>query len=129
MAPLVRKPLLVFNTPTWVVALNVTSICFGADLGSTTLENLERDRRTSLEVIAPGDLVFLIKGKTSQIKPQIEASSFKMTMMLMEVLETKDQSVSVANVHPLSYEWIPEQRDVMSAMENVIYAEMREWNN
>ncbi len=89
---------------TWMVALNATNIRFGADHDSATLNNLYWDGQASLEVITPTNLVFLVKGKTLQIKPQIEATAFKMVMMVMEVTEAKDQSTPGVDVHPFSYE-------------------------
>ncbi len=116
-------------TFTWMLALNSTIIRFGADHNSTTLNNLYREGQASLEVITPANRVFLIKGKTSQIKPQIEATPYKMVMMEMLVAEAKDQSTPGVNVHPFSYDGISEQRQAMLAMENAVYTEMREWND
>ena len=48
-------------------------------------------------------------------------------MMQMNVKEVKDQSVSVATVAPLNYQWVPEHQTAMVAMENGIYTEMLKW--
>lgn len=114
---------------TWVVAINASVIRFGADHGSATLANLEREGRASLQIIGQDILIFLVKGTTSPIKPQIEAAPFKIAMMALEVVEVKDQSWPGVTVKPLGYEWLPEQRDKMQAMEQAVYAEMREWNS
>ncbi len=113
---------------TWMVALNSTDIRFGADHDSTSLNNLIREGQASLEVITPANHVFLIKGQTSQVKSRIEATPFKMVMMEMALTEAKDQSTPGVNVHPLSYEWKPDQRQAMLAMEKAVYTEMREWD-
>jgi len=113
---------------TWIVALTPTTIRFGADHGSATLANLEREQRASLQIIAPGNLIFLVKGSASQLKAQIEATPFKMAMMALEVREVKDQSWPGVSVQPLGYEWPLEQREAMVAMETAVYNEMREWN-
>ena len=112
---------------TWALAVTATTIRFGADHGSATLSNLEREGRASLQIIGDGNLIFLIKGTTRQIKPQIEAAPFKIAMLAMEVAMVKDQSWPGVNIHPLRYEWSPEQRQEMLAMERAVYAEMREW--
>jgi len=114
---------------TWIVATNSSVIRFGADHGSATLTNLEREGRASLQIIGQNNLTFLVKGTTSPIKPQIEAAPFKIAMMSLAVVEVKDQSWPGVIVKPLGYEWLPEQRDKMQAMEQAVYAEMREWNN
>ena len=113
---------------TWVVALDAQTIRFGADIGSATLVNLKQEQQASLQIIAPGNLVFLIKGTTLQTKPQIGAAPFKIAMMALTVMEVKDQSWPGVTVNPLAYEWTPEQRDKMLSMEQAVYDEMREWS-
>ena len=49
--------------------------------------------------------------------------------MALEVREVKDQSWPGVKVQVLGYEWSPEQREVMLAMEQAVYAEMRAWQN
>ncbi len=113
----------------WAVALNSTTIRFGADHGSATLANIEREERASLQIIGRHNLIFLIKGTTSLIKDQIEAAPFKIALVSMKVVMVKDQSWPGVNVHPLIYEWSPEQRAEMLAMERAVYNEMREWES
>ena len=78
---------------------------------------------------AKGNIIFLIKGTTSQIKARIEAAPFKIALMALEVVEVKDQSWPGVVVKPLGYEWPAEQKEKMQAMEQTVYTEMREWNN
>ncbi len=112
---------------TWALAINGTTIRFGADHGSATLANLEREYRASLQIIGEGNLIFLIKGTAWQIRPQIEAAPFKIAMMSLDVAMVKDQSWPGVSMPALTYTWSPEQRQEMLAMERAIYAEMREW--
>jgi hypothetical protein len=114
---------------TWMVALDAVTLRFAADHGSTTLANLEREARASLQIISQENLILLIKGVTMPAKPQIEAAPFKIAMMALEVREVKDQSWPGVKVQPLGYEWPPEQREAMLAMEQAVYAEMRTWRN
>ena len=100
---------------TWMVALYSTTIHFGADHSSATLANLEREGRASLQIIAPENLLFLIKGTTHQIRPQIEAAPFNMSRLGV-------------TVQPLEYKWVSERRQEMLAMERTVYNEMHTWS-
>jgi len=113
---------------TWIVAVSPRTIRFGADDGSTSLANLQRETRASLQIIARGNLIYLIKGIVSQVKPQIEAAPFKIVMMALDIIEVKDQSWPGVTVHPLAYEWATDRHEEMMAMEQAVYAELREWN-
>ncbi len=114
---------------TWLVALEATTIRFAADQGSTTLANLERAQQASLQIIAQGNFVFLIKGTVRQVKPQIEAAPFKIAMMALQIAEVKDQSWPGVSVQPLAYEWAPDQRQKMLAMERAVYDELGQWSD
>ena len=111
---------------TWTAAVSPTRIRFGADHGSHTLANLQRQGRASLQIIGRGKLTFLIKGLVSQVKPEIEAAPFKIALMALDTTEVKDQSWPGVTVQPLAYDWAPDQRKAMLAMERAVYAEMRE---
>lgn len=113
---------------TWVVAVDPGNIRFGADHDSTTLANLQRAGKASLQIIASGNLIFLIKGTTSQVKSRIEAAPFKIAMMALEVAEVKDQSWPGVGVQPLAYDWAPDRREQMLAMERAVYEEMGQWS-
>lgn len=112
---------------TWVVALDAAHLRFAADYGSITLTNLERESRAALQIIGPDNLIFLVKGATRLVKPQIEAAPFRVAMMALVVSEVKDQSWPGVRVQPLGYEWPPDQRESMRAMEQAVYTEMRLW--
>lgn len=113
---------------TWLVALSSTTLRFGVDHGTATLENLKRRKSPALQVIAPGNLVYIIKGNVRQLKERMKAAPFKVGMWEMEVEEVKDQSWPGVKVHPLGYEWEPDQREEMIAMERAVYEEMRQWS-
>jgi hypothetical protein len=70
---------------TWALALDVVTLRFAADHGSATVANLERESRAALQIISPGNLIFLIKGVSAPVKPSIEAASFKMALMALSV--------------------------------------------
>jgi hypothetical protein len=112
---------------TWAVALDATHLRFAADHGSVTLTNLEREPRAALQIISLDNLIFLVKGATRLVKPQIEAAPFRVAMMALTVSEVKDQSWPGVKVQPLSYDWPPAQQESMLAMEQAVYTEMRTW--
>lgn len=112
----------------WVVARDRSTIRFGGDIGSTTLANLEREQRASLQVIGPDNLIYLIKGPVEQIKARIEAAAFPIAMLQLRAVEVKDQAwPHVVRVTPLQYEWIGDTREEMASMEEAVLTELREW--
>ncbi|HXV99307.1 MAG TPA: pyridoxamine 5'-phosphate oxidase family protein [Anaerolineae bacterium] len=112
---------------TWAVALDATTLHFAADHGSSTLANLEREQRAALQIISRENLIFLIKGAATPVKPQLEAAPFKIALWALAVRGVKDQSWPGVRVQPLGYEWPPEQREAMLAIEQAVYTEMRTW--
>ena len=111
---------------TWAVALDASAVRFAVDRQTTTIANLERNRQATLQVIGPGNLLFLIKGATHQLKPQLAATPLKIALFALRVATVKDQAWPQATVRPLAYEWPPERREAMAAMEGAVYTEMRE---
>lgn len=111
---------------TWAVAPDPTTVRFAVDLKTTTSVNLERTGQATLQVIGPDNLLFLIKGSAHQLKPQLAATSLKIALFALNVATVKDQAWPLATVRPLAYEWPPEHREAMAAMEQAVYAEMRE---
>jgi len=127
---------------TWAAAPDARHVRFGADHGSATLANLQRDGRAALQIaacaracpppsgapsgIGPENLVFLVKGTTQMLKERIAAAPFRIALMEMAVTECKDQSWPGVIVAPLAYEWPEDQREAMRAMEQAVYIELRE---
>ena len=111
---------------TWAVALDPSVVRFAVDRQTTTSANLERNGQATLQVIGPDNLLFLIKGPTHQLKPQLAATPLKIALFALRVATVKDQAWPQATVRPLTYEWPPERREAMAAMEEAVYAEMRE---
>ncbi|MCK9382680.1 MAG: pyridoxamine 5'-phosphate oxidase family protein [Sulfuritalea sp.] len=113
---------------TWVVAMDAMRLRFGVDLGSSSMENLQHSGQVTIQVIGPGDISFLVKGKARQIKERIQAAA-PVTIMLweMDAMGAKDQSWPGVTTTALAYEWPAEQREAMLKMEQAIYAEMRDF--
>lgn len=110
---------------TWVTSRDSLAIRFAGDVGSTTMSNLERKAKATLQIIGPDDILFLIKGHVQQIKAQVESTDFPISVMEMTVTEVKNQSWPGVIVSPVSYHWIGEHRDKMIAMEQAMLAELR----
>lgn len=111
---------------TWVVAMDATRLRFGVDLGSSALENLQRSGRVSIQILGPGDLSFLVKGKARPIRERIEAAAPASVMLWeMDVAAAKDQSWPGVTMTALAYEWPAARRAAMLGMEQAVYAEMR----
>lgn len=115
---------------TWVVSLDPATLRFGVDYGGSAMANIQRTGLASIQIIGPGDVSFLIKGKSRPVKERIEASAPASIMMFeMDVMGAKDQSWAGVSTTALMYEWPAEQREAMLRMEQAVYAEMREFNS
>lgn len=113
---------------TWVVSLDEKRLRFGVDHGGSAMANIQRTGQVSLQIIGPGDVSFLIKGKSRQVKERIDASAPASIMMFeMEVMGAKDQSWAGVSTTALMYQWPAEQREVMLEMEQAVYAELRDF--
>ena len=111
---------------TWVVAMDDNRLRFGVDVGSSSLENLRRSGQASIQIIGPGDVSFLVKGKAHAIKERIDAAAPASVMLWeMDVVAAKDQSWPGVATTALAYEWPVAQREAMLKMEQAVYAEMR----
>ncbi|MDO8789857.1 MAG: pyridoxamine 5'-phosphate oxidase family protein [Sulfuritalea sp.] len=111
---------------TWLMAMDARRLRFGVDAGSTAMNNLQRSGLVAIQIIGPGELCFLVKGKARQLKERIEAAAPASIMLWeMEVVGAKDQSWPGVRMAALAYEWPAEKRDAMLRMEQAVYAEMR----
>jgi len=113
---------------TWVVAMEATRLRFAVDLGSSAMDNLQRSGQVAIQVIGPGDVSFLVKGKARLIKDRIDAAAPASIMLWeMDVMAAKDQSWPGVATTALTYEWPAAQREAMLRMEQSVYAEMRDF--
>ena len=110
----------------WTVAVSHKEVRFGVE-GGTSLKNLEREGKASLQIIGARNQVFLIKGKTKLAKPVFESVPFESAMMSLDVAEVKDQAWPEVFVRELAYEWTSERREEWLGIEQAVYREMREW--
>lgn len=112
---------------TWAVAIDDKRLRFAVDVGGSSAANLQRSGQASLQVIGPGNVSFLVKGKSRLIKERIEsAAPYSIMIYEMDVMGAKDQSWTGVSTTALMYEWPAEQREAMLTMEQAVYAEMRD---
>ena len=108
---------------TWVVSLDHKRLRFGVDVGGSAMTNLDRSGQASLQIIGPGDVSYLVKGRSRRIKERIDASAPASIMLYeMDVMGAKDQSWTGVSTTALMYEWPAEQREAMLKMEQAVYA-------
>ena len=112
---------------TWLMVMDATRLRFSVDLGSSAMKNLQRTGQVSIQILGPGELSFLVKGKARLIKERLEAAQPASIMLWeMAVMAAKDQSWPGVAMAALTYEWPAAKREAMLSMEQAVYAEMRE---
>jgi hypothetical protein len=112
---------------TWVMGMDAKRVRFAVDQGGSAMANLQRSGQASLQIIGPGDVTFLIKGRARPLKERIAAAEpYAIMLYEMEVMGAKDQSWPGVATSALKYEWPAEQREAMLKMEQAVYAEMRD---
>jgi hypothetical protein len=114
---------------TWAAAPSPEVVRFIVDDGSTTLSNLRRDGRASLQIIGGGDVVVLIKGPARECRARVAAAAFPMTMWELTVAGVKDQSWAPVAVSALRYEWRGPDAAALRRMEQAVLSELREWRD
>lgn len=113
---------------TWALGLDDKRLRFAVDVGGSSMANLQRTGQASVQIIGPGDVSFLVKGKSRMIKERIDAAApYSIMLFEMDVMGAKDQSWTGVSTTALMYQWPAEQRDSMLKMEHAVYAEMRDF--
>ena len=112
---------------TWALSLDNKRLRFAVDVGGSSMTNLQRSGQASIQIIGPGDVSFLVKGKARMLKERIDsAAPYSIMLFEMDVMGAKDQSWTGVSTTALMYEWPAEQRETMLKMEQAVYAEMRD---
>ncbi len=111
---------------TWVVALSPHRMRFGVDLGTSTLANLQRDGKATLQVIARNNVLVLLKGRARQVRERIAAAPFGMAMWEMDLTAVKDQTWGGVVV-ALEFEWAGPRAEESRRIEQAVLQELREW--
>ncbi len=112
---------------TWALAVDDKRLRFAVDVGGSSMTNLQRSGQASIQVIGPGSVSFLVKGKSRLLKERIDAAApYSIMIFEMDVMGAKDQSWTGVSTTALMYEWPAEQREAMLKMEQAVYAELRD---
>ena len=114
---------------TWVAARDPRHIRFGVDLGTSTLANIQREEKASLQIMGSDNVLFLVKGTTRMVKERIEALPPPHLMCIMEMIphSVKDQSWVGVVVTPPAYRWVGRNAEKMAEAEEAALAEIRDW--
>jgi hypothetical protein len=110
---------------TWAVAPAADRVRFAVDHGSTTLANLERDGKATLQVIGRENTLALIKGRARVLLERLAAAPFGMAMWELLPGEVKDQTWGPVVVSPLAFEWTGPEAEALRRIEQAVLAEMR----
>ncbi|MCG3139175.1 MAG: hypothetical protein HDKAJFGB_00030 [Anaerolineae bacterium] len=111
---------------TYALALDAQRVRFCIDDQSSTFINLRGDARVGVQIMAPNNFVYILKGIARQVKARLEAKPTAAAVFELQTLAVKDQAWRGVTVAPLAYEWDAAQRGRMQAMEQAVYAEMRD---
>lgn len=113
---------------TWVAAPEAKHIRFGVDDGSSSLDNIRRSGQAALQLMGPDNLAYLVKGTAQRIKDRVAAAApAPMMLFELQVAGVKDQAWPGVTVSPLAFEWPADRRAALAAMEQAVYAEMRDF--
>lgn len=113
---------------TWTLSVDDKRLRFAVDVGGSSMTNLQHTGLASIQIIGPGDVSFLVKGKSRLVKHRIDAAApYSIMLFEMDVMGAKDQSWTGVSTTALTYEWPAEHREAMLKMEQAVYAEMRDF--
>jgi hypothetical protein len=60
---------------TWILSLDAGRLRFAVDEGGSTMANLQRSGQAALQIIGPGDISFLVKGRARALKPKLDGAA------------------------------------------------------
>jgi len=109
---------------TWAVAIAPDRVRFAVDHGSTTLANLQRDGKATLQVIGRDNVLALIKGRAREWRERIAGAPFAMAGWEMTVTAVKDQAWAPVVVSPLRYEWTGPEAEALRRIEQAVLVEL-----
>ncbi len=112
---------------TWAVAASADRVRLAVDHGSTTLANLERDGKATLQVIGRDNVLAVIKGPARMLRARIDAAPFAIALWELVPADVKDQTWGPVVVSPLVFEWSGPQAEAMRRIEQAVLSEMRAW--
>lgn len=95
------------------------------DDGSRTLANIERTGQASVQVLAPGNRVYLLKGRVTPDRTRLASSPAPSRRVEIEVVSVKNQAWPEIAVSALEYDYGPAARTHWVEAIPRIYAELR----
>ncbi len=114
---------------TFVAATRPNYVAVVIDEGSATLANIERTQQASVQILAPDNQVFLLKGQVRISESKLKSSPVPSRRAEIELSSVKNQAWPTVVVSPLRYAYAPQARSTWESAVAHIYAELRgEWN-
>jgi hypothetical protein len=95
------------------------------DDGSRSLANIERTGRASVQILAPDNQVYLLKGTVQLSSTHLTSSPVPSCRAEIELVSVKNQAWPEIAVLPLSYEYSTHVRRRWESAVPRIYAELR----
>lgn len=114
---------------TYALALAPKRVRFCIDLNTATYHNLERDAHVAMQIVGAGNRVCLIKGRAHIVRERLDAKPSPAALFELQVSQVQDQAWRGVTVAPLAYAWDESNRALMQAMEQKLFAEMRQNEN
>lgn len=110
---------------TFAAAGQPNRVAVVVDDGSRSLANIERTGRASLEVLAPDNLVYLLKGMARLSSTRLTSSPVPSRRAEIELVSVKNQAWPEIAVSPLEYDYSTHARAHWESAVPRIYAELR----
>lgn len=110
---------------TFAAASRPDCVAVVADDGSKTLANIERTRKASVQVLAEGNIVFLLKGTVRVSGSPLTASPVPSRRAVIELAYVKNQAWPEIAVAPIAYEYSERTRARWEGALPRLYAELR----
>ncbi len=110
---------------TFAAARQRNGVAVVVDDGSRSLANIERTGRASVQVLAPDNRVYLLKGTVRLSSTRLTSSPVPSRRAEIELVSVKNQAWPEIAVSPLSYEYSTHARSHWEGAVPRIYAELR----
>jgi flavin reductase (DIM6/NTAB) family NADH-FMN oxidoreductase RutF len=110
---------------TFAATAHPDRIAVVVDEGSRTLANIERTSKASVQIIAPGNLVYLLKGSVRISETRLASSPAPSRRAEIALTWVKNQAWREIAVTPLTYEYSALARARLEEAAPRLFAELR----
>ncbi len=110
---------------TFAAAAEPNRVVVAVDEGSATLANIQRSGQASVQILAPDNQVFLLKGRVRISESKLKSSPVPSRRAEIALSSVKNQAWPTVVVSPLRYEYAPQARATWESAVAHIYAELR----